>query len=140
MTKERILCCDLRLPSSETLDEAEKKIRAFAEKQGLEMTVLRMDQGYWISEEEEIPSLLVELYHKLTTLEDRPYIMEGCTYARHFKQGCGFGAGQQGEKKPFPEGHGSAHGPDEAQNIQVLLRALKLDILAALAIDELWSK
>ncbi|QUO33437.1 M20/M25/M40 family metallo-hydrolase [Faecalicatena sp. Marseille-Q4148] len=140
MTKERILCCDLRLPSSENLDEAEKKIRAFAEKQGLEMTVLRLDQGYWISEEEEIPSLLVELYHKLTTLEDRPYIMEGCTYARHFKQGCGFGAGQQGEKKPFPEGHGSAHGPDEAQNIQVLLRALKLDILAALAIDELWSK
>lgn len=139
-TNERFLCCDLRLPSSENLEEAKKKILDFAEERGLEVTILKADQGYWISENEEIPSLLIKLYHELTTLEDRPYIMEGCTYARHFKKGCGFGAGQQGERKPFPEGHGSAHGPDEAQNIQVLLRALKLDILAALTIDELWSK
>ena len=30
-----------------------------------------------------------------------------------------------GEKKPFPEGHGSAHGPDEAQNIQEIIAGAK---------------
>ena len=46
--------------------------------------------------------------------------------------------GKQNEKKPFPEGHGSAHGADEAQNIEVLMRAVKIYILAILAIDDYW--
>lgn len=136
---EHSFFCDLRLPVSVELKEAKLKIREFARGNLLEAEFVKQDRGYYISEKEGIPKLLTELYKNETGSEDEPYIMAGCTYARHFQAGCGFGAGQQGEVKPFPEGHGSAHGPDEAQNIEVILRALKLDILAALAIDLYWQ-
>lgn len=136
---EESLFCDLRLPVSVELKEAKLKIRKFAHENLLEAEFVKQDRGYYISEKDGIPRLLTELYKNATGREDQPYIMAGCTYARHFQAGCGFGAGQQGEVKPFPKGHGSAHGPDEAQNIEVILRALKLDILAALAIDAYWQ-
>ena len=51
-----------------------------------------------------------------------------------------FGAGNPHEAKPFPAGHGGAHGPDEAHNIPVLLTAVKMYILGIQAIDEAWSQ
>ena len=41
--------------------------------------------------------------------------------------------------KPFPKGHGAAHGADEAHNIYVLFDAIKMLILGIKAIDDKWS-
>ena len=60
-------------------------------------------------------------------------------HTRLFEHGCDFGAGNCQEVKPFPPGHGSVHGLDEAQNIGVLLDAVKMYILGIKAIDDLWS-
>lgn len=56
-----------------------------------------------------------------------------------FDNGCGFGGGNPHEVKPFPKGHGAAHGADEAHNIYVLFDAIKMLILGIKAIDDKWS-
>lgn len=138
-TIEKIAVVDIRLPICQDLGEAKEKIQKVADGEGILVEFIREDPGYYISAEEGIPKLLVDLYHEASGGRDTAYIMEGCTYARHFRQGCGFGAGNPHEEKPFPQGHGSAHGPDEAHNIDVLLQAVKLDILGVLAIADYWE-
>lgn len=146
----RCVLADLRLPVCQELREARKKIFAALKLlagqesesqkiQGISVEFIKEEPGYYISADEGIPKLLVDLYHEAGGREEEAYIMEGCTYARHFRPGCGFGAGDPREKKPFPPGHGSAHGPDEAHNIEVLMRAVKLDILGVLAIADYWG-
>ena len=82
----------------------------------MQVEFLKEEEGYYISEKDGIPNLLLRLYREETGCEDAAYIMEGSTYARKFQIGCGYGAGKRNEKKPFPYGAGAAHGPDEAQN------------------------
>nr|WP_317449078.1 M20/M25/M40 family metallo-hydrolase [uncultured Sellimonas sp.] len=129
---------DIRFPMTMTIGEAKEKIYEFADRYGLQVEFIKEDEGYYISENEGIPKLLIQLHHEIEQSEDSAYIMEGCTYARKFRLGCGFGAGRQNERKPFPKGHGQAHGADEAQNIDALMRAVRLYILAILAIDDYW--
>lgn len=137
---EKSLTADMRLPVNLALEEVKQKIESFAKREHLSVEFQKEDPGYYISENEEIPKLLIDLYNKVSGTEDKAYVMAGCTYARHFRRGCGFGAGNPREVKPFPKGHGGAHGADEAQNIEVLMHALKMDILAILAIDAYWNK
>ncbi|MCI8639957.1 MAG: M20 family metallopeptidase [Coprococcus sp.] len=136
--KEKSAVVDIRLPLCQELGEAKERIRGELEGQGISVEFIREEPGYYISAEDGIPKLLVDLYHEVNGGEDPAYIMEGCTYARHFCKGCGFGAGNPHERKPFPQGHGGAHGPDEAHNIEVLLQAVKLDIMGVLAIADYW--
>lgn len=146
---ERCVVVDMRLPICQDLKEAKEKIMVTLGRlngdgahgtQGESVEFIREDPGYYISAGEGIPKLLVDLYHEVNGGEDEAYIMEGCTYARHFFKGCGFGAGNPHEKKPFPQGHGSAHGPDEAHNIEVLMQAVKLNIMGVLAIADYWNR
>lgn len=131
---------DCRIPPSIRIADAEKTVRDFASKNGLSVQILRAEDGYYIDAGTGIPHLLTRLYNEVTGTQEQPYVMQGCTYARHFRNGCGFGAGNPQEKKLFPQGHGAAHGPDEAQNIDVFLHAVKMYILAILAIDDYWSR
>lgn len=139
---ERCAAADIRIPVCMSLEEAKKTILCSLEEkmgQKVSMEIVREDPGYYISAQEGIPRLLVELYNQVSGTDDKAYVMEGCTYARHFQRGCGFGAGNPHERKPFPQGHGASHGPDEAHNIEVLLHAVKMDILGIIAIADYWS-
>lgn len=96
--------------------------------------------GYLLPEDDKMVVLLTDLYNRVSGTDYRPYVMHAKTYARLFTHGCGFGAGTPNEVKPFPPGHGSAHGPDEAHSVQVLLHAVKMYILGILAVDEYWGE
>lgn len=127
---------DARIPVSLPVQAAAERAAQFARRTQLNLRMLRQEEGYYISGEEGIPALLTGLYNTVTQTGEQPYVMQGCTYARHFRKGCGFGAGNPREIKPFPKGHGLAHGPDEAHSIQVFLHAVKMYILAILALNE----
>lgn len=138
----KCVVADIRIPVCMALEDAKRKlINSLDEQTGKKVSVeiIKEDPGYYISDKEGIPKLLVELYNEISGTEDEAYAMEGCTYARHFRQGCGFGAGNPHESKPFPQGHGASHGPDEAHNIDVLMHAVKMDILGIMAIADYWK-
>ncbi|MCI8680470.1 MAG: M20 family metallopeptidase [Oscillospiraceae bacterium] len=130
---------DLRLPVSFPVEEAVPILRAASERLGFALEITKLSPGYYVPESDPMVSLLTNLYNSETGSSDKPYVMGACTYARLFRHGCGFGAGNPHEVKPFPSGHGAAHGPDEAHNIQVLLTAIKMYILGIQAIDAFWS-
>ena len=90
------------------------------------LEITKLNPGYYVPATDPMVRLLTDLYNNETDSNDSPYVMGACTYARAFEHGCGFGGGNPHEVKPFPAGHGGAHGPDEAHNIPVLLTAIKM--------------
>lgn len=137
--EELLFYFDLRLPVSYPVRAARDALSAFSGSTGLPLEIIKESPGYYLPEEHPMVHLLTELYNTTTGSADRPYTMGACTYARLFERGCGFGGGNPHEVKPFPPGHGAAHGPDEAHSITVLLDAIKLYILGIRAIDEYWG-
>ena len=80
---------------------------------------------------------LTEIYREVTGIPAKPYVMGGGTYARKLPNAFAFGPGMpdnppQGLFKPR---HGGAHEPDEAQNTDNLLKALKIYCRAVLSIS-----
>lgn len=135
-----VLEFDIRVPVNFKNDDIIEKLYKYSEANNLLLKVTKVSNGYYHSPENEMISLLTNLYNNEMNLQDKPYVMSACTYARAFKNGCGFGAGSGHEVKPFEKGHGGAHGADEAHNIYVLLDAIKMFILAIKSIDDLWNK
>ena len=83
---------------------------------------------------------LTELYNQETGQDSKPYAMAGGTYARKLPNAFAYGPGFPGGELPkelFSPGHGGAHGPDEALDLDRLLRALKIYIKAILLLDEM---
>lgn len=130
---------DVRLPASIRCQDAADRLKGFFADTELEFELIKTNPGYYIPEDDPELGLLIDLYNRVTGVQERPYVMGACTYARKFTRGFGFGAGNQYEKKPFPEGHGSAHGADEAQNISVLLHAVRMYILGIYELDRMWG-
>ena len=133
------LTFDIRTPVTLNIDDVVEKLIAYGKKTGLEVKIVKVSKGYYQKPENEIVSMLTELYNKEFNANEKPYVMGACTYARLFDNGCGFGGGNPHEVKPFPKGHGAAHGADEAHNIYVLFDAIKMLILGIKAIDDKWS-
>ena len=134
------LTFDVRIPVSADAEEVADSIRAYAERQKLAVRIEKVSRGYYLTAEHPMISMLTDLYNNEANADDKPYVMGGCTYARKFDHGCGFGAGNPHEVKPLPKGHGGCHGADEAHHIQVLLDAVKMLILGIKAIDDQWSE
>ena len=63
----------------------------------------------------------------------KPYIMGGGTYARKLPNAVGFGPETDEHAGPF----NGAHQPDEAVSIDVLLNAIKINLLALIRLDAL---
>lgn len=130
---------DVRLPVSFPVEDALPILQATAAQLGFSLEITKRNPGYYVPADDPMVTMLTDLYNNETNSQDQPYVMGACTYARLFRHGCGFGGGNPHEVKPFPAGHGAAHGPDEAHNIPVLLDAIKMYILGIKAIDERWG-
>ena len=129
----------MRLPVSFPVEDALPILQATAAQLGFSLEITKRNPGYYVPADDPMVTMLTDLYNNETNSQDQPYVMGACTYARLFRHGCGFGGGNPHEVKPFPAGHGAAHGPDEAHNIPVLLDAIKMYILGIKAIDERWG-
>ena len=131
---------DIRLPASVDVDEICGIVKSYGEKNGIPTEIVRVSKGYYHSPDHPMVALLADAYNKAANADEKPYVMAACTYARVFKNGCGFGCGNPHEVKPLPKGHGACHGPDEAHNINVLLDAVKYLIIGIKAVDDKWSE
>ncbi len=131
---------DARIPVSVSVEQTARQLRAFARSHPFCVEIGKLSKGYYHSPDQPVVRLLTDTYNREAGTEKRPYVMSACTYARMFDNGCGFGCGSPDEIKPFPQGHGGCHGPDEAHNIEVLLDAVKYLILGIKAIDDHWSE
>ncbi len=130
---------DVRLPVSFPVEDALPHSQAGGSSWASPWEITKRNPGYYVPADDPMVTMLTDLYNNETNSQDQPYVMGACTYARLFRHGCGFGGGNPHEVKPFPAGHGAAHGPDEAHNIPVLLDAIKMYILGIKAIDERWG-
>ncbi len=88
--------------------------------------------------------LLTKLYNELSGERKESFVMGGGTYARKLPGAFAYGIGGMKEsakeealrKRLFREGHGGAHGPDEALNVNQLLKAMKIYAMALVELND----
>lgn len=137
--EDLVLWFDIRIPVSLEAKSVVEKLSVYGKANDLALEVVKVSKGFYKQPDHEMISLLTDLYNMEFQADEKPYVMGACTYARLFENGCGFGGGNPHEVKPFPAGHGAAHGPDEAHNIHVLFDAIRMLVLGIKAIDDKWS-
>lgn len=77
----------------------------------------------------------VDTYNAVTGEQAQPYTIGGGTYARHFPNAVSFGP--EHPERPAPAFAGPIHGVDEAANINWLMEALQIYILALIELEKL---
>ena len=120
-------------------DLKETLLRAW-EARGFRPIRLDASEPYYIPQDSPCVQALQEVFGSVTGRDDRPYTMGGGTYSRVVPRAVTFGpgvSGLDGVRSFLPEGHGSAHGPDEALPMEKLCRAAKIYAAALLALDAL---
>jgi succinyl-diaminopimelate desuccinylase len=94
-----------------------------------------------IPKEHPLVSALTGVFNECTGENAVPYVMGGGTYARKFPRALGFGLGlARRESGLFLPGHGGAHCPDEALDIDNFLKALAIFAMGVLAADGLMGE
>lgn len=108
---------------------------------GWEMQLIRDSKPNYFPKERSEVKLLTDLFNEMTGLEKTAYVMGGGTYARKLPNAFAYGMGNiPGPKPPeglFREGHGGAHAPDEGLNVEGLIKAMKIYVMALVALNEL---
>lgn len=128
------LVIDIRYPVTITDVQIEELLREKLKNAGASLTEINTAKPYYISPKDDKVVALTEIYNTLTGNCLKPYTMGGGTYSRVIPGGINFGPGFQKKRKPafLPEGHGSAHGPDEVLYLEDWFLALKIYIYAIL--------
>ncbi len=96
--------------------------------------------GYFPREHPAVRAL-TGIYNAYTGQQAEPYTMGGGTYARKLPNALGFGLGglPRRESVLFRPGHGFAHCPDEALDVENFLRALTIFALGVLEADRIMA-
>lgn len=125
---------DSRYPTSITGEEIARRL---GEALGGTGTVedARWNKPFYISADDPAIQALVDTYNEVTGENARPFTMGGGTYARHFPRAVSFGPERLGTV--LPEFAGPMHGANEGANIDQLMDALKIYILALLRLQDI---
>lgn len=100
-----------------------------------EVHVLSDDKPFYMALDNPAVQVCVETYNAVTGEQAQPYTIGGGTYARHFPNAVSFGP--EHPERPAPDFAGPIHGVDEAANIDWLMEALKIYILALVELEKL---
>lgn len=87
------------------------------------------------SPEEPVVKLLLDTYHEFMGRDYEPYVMGGGTHARVFPNALPYGPAEMGGPQPF----GTAHGIDEAVNVDRLLKAIGVYVPALIRLDQFYG-
>lgn len=101
---------------------------------------LQLSAPYYIPKESPYVTALQEIYHDLTGRDDPPYTMGGGTYSKAVPNAISFGPGSREPSRVhtfLPEGHGGAHGRDEALPMEKVYHCAKIYAAALIALDEM---
>ena len=100
-----------------------------------EIHVLSDSEPFYMELDNPAVLVCVDTYNAVTGEQAQPYTIGGGTYARHFPNAVSFGP--EHPERPAPEFAGPIHGVDEAANIDWLMEALKIYILALTELEKL---
>ena len=100
-----------------------------------EIHVLSDDKPFYMELDNPAVQVCVDAYNAVTGEQAQPYTIGGGTYARHFPNAVSFGP--EHPERPAPDFAGPIHGVDEAANIDWLMEALKIYILALMELEKL---
>lgn len=139
--RDRHICLQLNIrycvtAGSGKLQEAMAKACAA---HGFGYACLRDSKPNYFPREHPLVDALTKVYNDCTGKSAEPYVMGGGTYARKFPHALGFGLGglkRQGSAL-FRPGHGGAHCPDEALDIDNFMKALQIFAMGVLEADRL---
>lgn len=129
------LSFDVRYPVTVTGEDVRDRFETCAVEHGFDVTVKELDAPAYVPLDRPYIPLLAEICNHVHGKQYEPYTMGGGTYSRKLPNGIGFGPGIPDMKIPFPAGHGSGHQPDECIALDVLLKGLKIYILALMELD-----
>ena len=100
-----------------------------------EIHVLSDAKPFYMELDNPAVQVCVDTYNAVTGEQAQPYTIGGGTYARHFPNAVSFGP--EHPERPAPDFAGPIHGVDEAANIEWLMEALKIYILALIELEKL---
>lgn len=119
---------DVRYPitmsSEEVIETLTRKVAAF----GWTVTVEMDSPPNYVEKDHPLVAELMQVYREETGLDDEPYVMGGGTYARKIPNAVVYGPAMSFDfsELNLPEGHGSIHGKDEVQSLDVLKLAIRI--------------
>jgi succinyl-diaminopimelate desuccinylase len=131
------LIVNIRYPVKAAGDRLIASINTACAQNRFRMELLKDSHPAFVPDTTPFVLELMEEYKAFTGDDAKPYSMAGGTYARRLPNAVGFGMGWQNPPQPpfLPAGHGGAHAPDEAVEIDGLLRAMKLYARVLLRLD-----
>lgn len=130
------LSLDIRFPVTCDIGILTENFRKRTEADGVRLCDVDIEKAFYIDPADEKVQILQAMYKEVTGEESEPYTMGGGTYSRVIPNAITFGPGLKTDPADFlPEGHGSAHGPDEVLNIEGWLKAFRIYALALLKLE-----
>ena len=110
-------------------------LQSRCEKAGIRVEQITHSKPRMASLEEPVVKLLLDTCHEFLDGSYEPYVMGGGTHARVFPDALPYGPAEMGGPQPF----GTAHGIDEAVNVDRLLRAIRVYVPALIRLDRFYG-
>jgi succinyl-diaminopimelate desuccinylase len=118
------------------------RIAKTAEKAGLSFRVIEHSGPRYDDPESPVIHLLTNTANEFLHLDAKPYVMGGGTHARKLKNAIPYGPGYPMSARPegWKPKFGVPHGKDESVEINRLLEALTIYVVALIRLDELLNR
>lgn len=131
---------DCRLSVASDIPSVKENLRLSAEELGFALDFITTTEPSFMAKDDPRVRAIMDVYREITGDSSEPYTMGGGTYSRCLENAITFGLSFPGEKprpENLPEGHGSAHSPDEYVHIPSLMKSAMIYLSAVLALDEI---
>ena len=131
---------DCRLSIKANLDKDTKNMTRAMENAGFTVTLMETTKPVYIPKDHPMVTALQNAYREITGDDAPAYTMGGGTYSRCLKNAITFGLGMRAfsaRPENLPQGHGSAHAPDEYQNITALFESTLVFLSSVLKLDKI---
>lgn len=138
------LSADCRFPITCRGDALEEKLHLHWQERGAALSETERSDPFYLPANSREVNTLQEIYRFCTGRSDAPYTMGGGTYSKAVPNAVSFGPGMPGQADDFsaflPEGHGKAHGRDEAAFLSKWRDLFVIYALSLPALNELIKK
>ncbi len=129
-----VFTLDIRYGISFNGEDIIEKIRTEADKNGYDMSVVRLSPGFLLEDAPGIARCITEPFEHFTGRKNaKPFKNSGGTYARHLKNAYAIGTSALGERPKheksdlgLPVGHGAVHQSDECISVEGLVNNAKV--------------
>ena len=133
------LTFNLRYPHSISYETIITKLEKYGLDNGLSLQVSHHLPSFGFSSENPVILKLTEVYNREAHADSKPYAMAGGTYAAKLPNAMPFGISFPDKSaiyEKFPKGHGDYHQPDESVEVDKIIQALAIYLVALVEIDE----